>query len=186
MKFFLILLFALFLFSCKKKEEKLREKFIPLLTTMFTKEKFWVTKVDSIKIYRIDEISDMKYSLNGIDNLKSEKSFYGVLKESLDDALIGEKKKGSVSYFKDTSFTVSDINKYKDTIQHIVKKMDSISEKIKTGKVSSENFRGYIVLLKLSGSFDTTKVKMDSMRYFISPNLKAIPDYKIESINNGN
>src|ERR1700753_1536838 len=82
MRNFLIILLVCFCFSCKNKQDELGEKIEPVLKDNAVKDNL-VTKVDSIKIYKIDTLTDAVMTQRQITDLNNKSAQYAQLANKL-------------------------------------------------------------------------------------------------------
>ena len=172
MKNFLIILMVCFCFSCKNKQDELGEKIEPVLKDNAVKDNL-VTKVDSIKIYKIDTLTDAVMTQRQITNLNNKSAQYAQLANKL--VALAKLKQPS----DDSKKLNDEIRLYSDSSTTCQLQATGLQKQIEHQKIDSKIFKGYAVLFRLSGSDKANKaVKKDSIQTFLSPDLKVIPATK--------
>lgn len=200
MKQLSIVLFMLLIYSCKSKEEKLKEKITPIIQAAVLKDST-VVNIDSLIIYKIDTLTALKDSLSKISRLMANVDFENrSAKNSVSMAeLIQESAKIDISQAKlyrevfgkgvlseakteDAKNNVKKSNKYLDEASAYTAKSDyylsrvtNIKKLVSLGKIDSVTFRGYIVTYRIKGSDkDNISVKKDSLMNMINPDFRII------------
>jgi hypothetical protein len=193
---------CLSIFSCKSKEQKLaelKEKMIPILTSELTHK--YSVKVDSIKIFKIDTLSDSLYNelrtnvlYDKMQKYMDKRQYYFGRQKDLDneadeayDAAHMELYTPDEAQFRQSEMdTYSQrwdeakdyqniVQKYSDTLNVIAKEIGILENKAKITKLNKRNFLGYFVQFHFIGA-DTNNSQMDidSVRYCISPTFRIM------------
>ncbi|MGN6181872.1 MAG: hypothetical protein ACTHNW_22010 [Mucilaginibacter sp.] len=196
---------CLSLFSCKNKTEELKQKIIPIITTdLITK---YSVKVDSIKILKIDTISDSLYNKLRTNNLYNdmqkyldkenyyidrEKDLYNQAKDAYNAAHMELYTPDESQFRKEQMQTYNEraddareyegiVKNYGDTLNAIMKEINSLEKIAKTSKLNTHNTLGYFVRFNLLGANkDNTQLKVDTMGYCISPTFRIMKMDKLK------
>lgn len=204
MKSKMIVIAVILLVGCKSKDQKLREQIEPILKTIAVQDSF-VNKLDSIKIYKIYNLSDLEYAkrreINLLDKsdlyVKISKSFSeeGQLKEQSmklslsqerlyaylgSSLLVQTEKESIVRDGEELKKLITKAQLYNDSAKFFLDQQGIIRKKIESHKIDSTNFKGYVVLYRILGSDKRNmEVKRDSIKTYLSPNFRIIPINKI-------
>jgi hypothetical protein len=201
MKYFYLAALVCILASCKSKEQKLKEKIIPVIDTIVLKDSL-VHKIDSIKILKIDTLTDSLYAERTLTNKLRYYEFYTKMLSYNNDELgyllsdIKLKRRQLELYSDLDGFsTLRKITKeeaddkiqefkekakvgglYQDSITLTKKEIAAISERLKQKKYNTKNFRGYFILFNILGSDKRNlEVRKDSLNLYLSPSFRVIP-----------
>ncbi|GAA4907061.1 hypothetical protein [Mucilaginibacter defluvii] len=204
-RYLTIITLIAFLISCKSKEEKLKEQFLPIISNV-VKQDSLIYKMDSLTIFKIDTLSDLKIAQQQISNksrdfeffmsmVKSYNSqtelayksaslnaqqaslYYNILESDVLGDIAKDKVKTEVSRAKELS---AKSQKYLDSAKLVNSQIDNLDKKIKNKKINTKNFKGYVVWFNLLGSDKKNmEVRRDSLYIFISPSLRVIPTSKV-------
>ena len=172
MRNFLIVLLVCFCFSCKNKQEELGEKIEPVLKDNVVKDNL-VAKVDSIKIYKIDTLTDALMTQRQITDLNSKSAIYAQMATKFITQAKLNQPADDIKKLNDEA------RLYNDSSTTCQLMATGLQKQIEHQKIDSKIFKGYAVLFRLSGSDKVSKaVKKDSIQTFLSPDLKVIPATK--------
>ncbi len=172
MKNFLIILLVCFCFSCKNKQDELGEKIEPVLKDNVVKDNL-VAKVDSIKIYKIDTLTDVQFTQRQITDLNNKSAQYAQMATKFIAQAKLNQPSGDIKKLND------EIKLYTDSSTTCQLQATGLQKRVEHQKIDSKTFKGYVVLFRLSGSDKANKaVKKDSIQTFLSPDLKVIPATK--------
>lgn len=193
---------CLMLFSCKSKEQKvteLKEKIIPVIDSDLIHK--YSVKIDSIKIFKIDTISDFIYNklrtntlYNVLNKYENKQNYYfGRAKdlayqarEAYNNAHMelytpdeNEFRREQMDRYNQKLDEEKDyqktMQKYGDTLQIIANEIEKLEKQRKTNKLNKNNFLGYAVLCHFVGAdIDNSQLNIDTMGYFISPTLRIM------------
>jgi hypothetical protein len=173
MKFLFIALLACIFFSCKNHEDQLKEKIEPALKSISVEEGL-VSKVDSIKIYKIDTLTDVQLKQREIADLNTKSAYYI---QTADKCMAQSKLEKSAENIKKLN---GEAQLYNDSSTTCQLQATALQRRMDGHKFDSKTFKGYVVSFGLSGSDKkNAAVKKDSVTLFLSPDLKAVPATKI-------
>lgn len=187
--------------SCKSNDEKLREKVTPIVKKAIFDEYKSLSTIDTIKIYRIDTLNDLRYFIIRGDNLLSKANDLIALVKEYNNEIASKQydAKTSISNIRianeygsailkeeaSNSFdasvqTLGQLNskakKYNDTCQMLIQEYDKIALMVKQKKYNTKNIRGYIVAFKIIGADKhNTEIKKDSLSVVLSNSFRIIP-----------
>jgi len=191
---------CLFVFAgCKSNNEKLIEKFIPIINNEMIA--FCVSKVDSISIFKIDTISDsLYYQLRSNGLYHSIKPYIekGKYYKSREDDLINqtneaynaahmelntpdetEFRQQQMDVYKqrleDANNFRNEMMKYSDTLTLLQNEIATVDKIIKSKKLKNNNCLGYCAHFKLLAvDKNNSELKLDSLSICISPNFRIM------------
>ena len=133
-----------------------------------------MTKVDSIKIYKIDTLTDVKLKQREIADLNAKSTYYVQMTEKY---IAQSKLEKSAENIKKIT---GKAQLYNDSSTNYQLQAMALQRRIDGHKFDSKTFKGYVISFGLSGSDKkNAMVKKDSVTLFLSPELKALPATKI-------
>lgn len=160
--YLIILITTVFMFSCKKKEQKLKEDVNPIVLT-FLKDRFkdGSTIVDSVRILNIDTLTEKLDSsdtyLRILFKRDSFREQIDVFNEETNSQLKMMRLSSGLSdaLFQDAKDKATEANKKAGellkTCDLLEKRASKISNLIKTNKLDSVTPKGYLVLFNMKG-----------------------------------
>lgn len=196
-----LLFLSILTFSCQTEEEKLKEKIEPVLRDLVLRDSL-VAKLDSLKIVKIDTLTELEYAsmqmlkLANLGSYYAERSkFYDELSneanisaksnlklarrylEVLESASLASSAHASAIEHLNKSGEFTNMSQvYADSVKYFFSKIDSIKERISKGEVDSVNLKGYIPIFKIIGADKKGfEVRKDSLNVLLSENLNVIP-----------
>lgn len=200
-KVYLILFSFSILCSCKSPEDKLKEKMLPIIKTTILQDSV-VSKLDSLVIYKIDTLTDLKIADQKIINASHTIDFYTSMAKSYFDQAELEQSNAKIksseaemyltildsralgmtsleeakNHLKESQSLSKQSDLYRDSAKYFIEAADKMEAQIKSKKLDSVTFKGYVPHFKVLGATDkNVVVKKDSMIMFLSPELRIIP-----------
>ena len=199
------LIIAIGFFSCQSEQQKLKQKIDPILQNIVLQDSI-AAKVDSIKIYKVDTLSDLRYAQRQINNLNAEIDYFlsveknylnqsNLKKESASLELSQERLYASINSrvlvqterdeitrdVNDMKELIKEGQNYSDSATIAINKSKQLQLKIDRKQLNSKNFRGYVILFKVLGyNKKNIEVKRDSLNIYLSPNFRIIPILSIK------
>lgn len=162
---------------------------------------YGVSKIDSIKIYKIDTISDFLYAAIRQAKLFTMSKTYLKTGYEYGDMVKEKKYQANEAYNNahmelytpdEESFRKQEMNIYNrrtdegnhylkeaqkclDTIRMIQTELNKVNKKLADKKTQRHNFLGYYIRFRLLGSDkDNNELKLDSLAISLSPNLRIM------------
>lgn len=205
MKYVIPFLIILALTSCKSKEEQLKESILPVLTNAIVQDSL-VHKIDSIKILKIDTLTDSLYAERRLLNkskifdyylsrskmyqtqaeldgqsakLSQQQStlYYEYLNSSTLSRMSADDAKSKIASLKEN---LAKSTVYIDSAKKVNAEMQKIENDLKIRKNKPKGFRGFLVTFNLLGTDKKNmEIKKDSMLLYLSPALRVLPINKI-------
>lgn len=182
-------------FSCKSPEEKLKIKVMPILKSYVLDKQgknTYVSKIDSLRILRIDTITPMKdsnYILSQItDILNIGTAKIKTNNELLENQLTQLKLYGELGWNTLFETTKGEIKKIQNETSLNLEKLSSIKDRIGIidslnilGKIDTVSLTGYNILFKLIGQDNTNnEVRIDTGYLQLSKEMHIRENPKVE------
>jgi hypothetical protein len=195
-----VFILLILIYGCKSKQEKLKERMVPVLTSLILKDST-IKQIDSLVIFEVDTLTDLKYNkrLIGIMNshsdyfvnmakiendktdsylnlLRSSKSSAQLYYNVLDSKTLGDMEMDKFrEYNKKVSESIKAAQGYIDSSKLMDSRIAAMTKSIKEHKVDSTNFKGYIPWFRILGSDkDGIQIKRDSMYVYLSDQMSII------------
>lgn len=168
MKIFLTLLLVCILFSCKNKHDEANEKIEPIIKSNVLQTGL-AAKVDSVKIYQLDTLTDKRIAQLKIADMNSKNAYYA----HMADKYMAQSKMTQADSVK---LLTAQAQLYNDSATNSQLMATALQRQIDGNKKDGKNMKGYRVLYKVIGrDKNNAVVKKDSIKTFLSPDLKVLP-----------
>ena len=199
MKTLIFLIFVCLFCSCMNSNERLKQKLLPILNNEILT--LGVSKIDSIKIYKIDTISDSLYYqlrsnrlYHSLKYYMDKRGYYFSRQKDLDyqaeEAYNAahmelytpdqtEFRREQMDVYKQRSDEADDykneVQKYSDTLALFLNEVKRVENIMKTKKLKKDNLLGYFVSCNVLGvDKDNSEMKLDSLGFCISPTFRIM------------
>lgn len=197
----LLLYISLLLFvACKNPDQELRGKLMPILHSAIIQDSM-LSKVDSLRIIKIDTLTDLILAKRRMINLTMKADSYTeVARYCLDQAklsqqsgelsleqerlyaelnsptLVDIQKNEVIRHSKDIKELINKAQLYNDSAGIYIKKQEAIQHQIDQHAIDPKNFKGYSVLFSVSDADKRNiEIKKDSLKLYVSPAFRIIP-----------
>jgi len=199
-KVFTLILACAIMLSCKSKQDKLKELALPIVRETVISDSL-VYEIDSITVFKVDTLTDKKYQLRLLSTLFRKHDFYLSMVDSYNQTaklyqssartmqsqaqlygylgsrtLVEHELRQAKEKLEDSNAELDNAKKYTDSAQIVFNRIKVINNYLKTGKLDSVTFKGYVAWFKVKGSDKKNQeVKLDSMFVYLNESMKIIP-----------
>lgn len=169
MKIISLALLACVLFSCKNKQDEAAEKIEPVLKSNALQNGL-AARVDSVKVYGIDTLTDMRIAQLKIADMNSKNTYYA----HMADKYVAQSK---MTQADSVRILTTQARLYNDSATNGQLMATALQRQIDGHKKDEKTLKGYRVLFKIIGTDkNNAAVKKDSVKIFFSPDLKVMPE----------